>query len=80
MRGLGRAPDPEPFSKAFYRGRATALAEALALSDVESQQGPEAAWGAWDEMMGYSDAIEHELIDRHNAVAWASGDGHAIPR
>lgn len=54
--------------------------EALALSDVESQQGPEAAWGAWDEMMGYSDAIEHELIDRHNAVAWASGDGHAIPR
>ena len=26
LRGLGRAPDPEPFSKAFYRGRATALA------------------------------------------------------
>lgn len=80
LQGLGRAPDPSPFSHAYYKGRAAAFAEALALSDVESQRGPEAAWERWDEMLGYSSAIEGELLDRHNSEACASGGDHAIPR
>ncbi|MDA8191168.1 MAG: hypothetical protein M0Z68_06830 [Gammaproteobacteria bacterium] len=80
LRGLGRAPDPAPFSRAYFAGRAAALAQALALSDVESQQGPEAAWERWDEMMGYADAVDGDLIDRYNAEASAGGSDHAIPR
>lgn len=80
LRALKRAPDPSPFSHAYYAGRAAALAQALTLADIESAQGPEAAWEAWDSMLGYSSAIEGELLDRHNAAACASGDGHAIPR
>ena len=79
LRALKRAPDPSPFSRAYFAGRAQALAEALALADIEAERGREEAWQRWDEMMGYSDAIEHELIDRWNAEACASGDSHAIP-
>ncbi|MHB8253854.1 MAG: hypothetical protein ACYDEV_09180 [Acidiferrobacter sp.] len=75
LRGIGRAPDPAPFSRAYFAGRAAALA----LSDVESQQGPEAAWERWDEMMGYADAVDGDLIDRYNAEASAGGGDHAIP-
>ncbi len=80
LRGLGRAPDPDPFTHAYYRGRAAALAEALALSDVEAEHGPEAAWEAWDRMLGYSSAVEGELLDRYNSEAVAGGGDHAIPR
>lgn len=80
LRGLGRAPDPKPFTRAYFAGRAAALAEALALADIQAQHGQEAAWEAWDAMMGYSSAVEGELIDLYNAEACASGDGHAIPR
>ncbi|MDA8120067.1 MAG: hypothetical protein M0Z85_08520 [Gammaproteobacteria bacterium] len=80
LRGLGRAPDPSPFSRAYFAGRAQALAEALALADIQAQNGQEAAWEAWDEMLGYANVVENELLDRYNTEAVASGDGHAIPR
>ncbi|MDA8207004.1 MAG: hypothetical protein M0Z36_13130 [Thermaerobacter sp.] len=80
LRGLGRAPDPAPFSRAYFAGRAAALAEALALAGIEAERGRLAAWEKWDTMMGYANVVENELIDRHNAEACASGDWHAIPR
>jgi hypothetical protein len=80
LRSLARAPNPEPFTNAYYKGRAQALAEALALSDVESQRGPEEAWEAWDEMLGYANAVENELLDRYNSEACAGAGDHAIPR
>ena len=77
---LARAPDPKPFTRAYFAGRAHALAAALALSDVEAEHGPEAAWEAWDRMLGYSSAVEGELLDRYNTEACAGAGDHAIPR
>ncbi|MHB1609636.1 MAG: hypothetical protein ACYCXX_13580 [Acidiferrobacter thiooxydans] len=79
LRGLKRAPDPSPFSHAYYAGRAAALGEALALVDIQSERGPAAAWEAWDEMLGYANAVENELLDRYNSEACAGAGDHAIP-
>ncbi len=80
LRSLARAPDPKPFTRAYFAGRAHALAAALALSDVEAEHGPEAAWEAWDEMLGYANVVENELLDRYNTEACAGAGARAIPR
>ena len=80
LRSLARAPNPAPFTNAYYKGRARALAEALALADIQSQHGQGAAWEFWDEMLGYANVVENELTDRYNTEACAGAGDHAIPR
>ncbi len=80
LRSLARAPNPEPFTNAYYKGRTQALAEALALSDVEAEHGPEEAWQQWDAMMEYANAVKNELTDRYNTEACTDAGDHAIHR